>query len=61
MFIMSRIVTLTLETLILYSMIEVLKITNDLVVKIFAQVIVIFTNYILSKLFIFKRKEERML
>lgn len=54
-FIISRIITLILETFILFVMIEGLKITNDLIVKTFAQIIVILTNYILSKLFIFKK------
>ncbi len=54
-FIFSRIFTLILETLIMYVMVDLLKI-NDMIVKVIAQVVVILTNYILSKLIIFKKR-----
>ena len=58
MFVISRIATLILETIILFVMIEWMNITNDFIVKMFAQVVVILTNYILSKVFIFKKKDK---
>lgn len=56
-FIGGRIFTLILETLILYLMVDLMHI-NDMVVKLIAQVIVIITNYILSKLIIFKKSKN---
>ncbi len=55
LFVASRIFTLLLETLIMYIMIDWFHI-NDMLVKVIAQIIVILTNYILSKLIIFKNK-----
>lgn len=57
LFIASRIFTLLLETAILYIMVDWLHI-NDMLVKVIAQIIVILTNYILSKLVIFKNKNK---
>ncbi len=56
-FIGGRIFTLILETLILYLMVDLMHI-NDMIVKLIAQVIVITTNYILSKLIIFKKSKN---
>lgn len=56
-FIGGRIFTLILETLILYLMVDLMHI-NDMIVKLIAQVIVIITNYILSKLIIFKKSKN---
>ena len=53
-FILSRIFTLVLETLILYMMVDLMNM-NDRMVKVIAQIIVILMNYILSKLIIFKK------
>lgn len=55
-FVTSRIFTLLLETFVMYIMIDLMHI-NDIVVKVIAQIIVILTNYILSKLIIFKKKK----
>lgn len=55
-FILSRIFTLVLETLILYMMVDLMNM-NDRMVKVIAQIIVILMNYILSKLIIFKKKK----
>ena len=56
-FIVARIVTLIIETLILYFGTYILKI-NDLIVKIVAQIIIIILNYIFSKLIIFKKDKK---
>ena len=57
MFVLSRIFTLVLETFIMYIMIDLLNM-NDKLVKVIAQIVVIFVNYILSKLIIFKKNKE---
>jgi len=51
----SRIATLLIELLLMFIFVKLLKI-NDMVVKIFIQVIVIVLNYILSKLYVFKKE-----
>lgn len=50
----ARVATLGLEYVIMFIGVDMLFI-NDMVVKIFAQVLVIVANYIFSKLFIFKK------
>ena len=56
-FVFARIITLIIETLILY--LGVLLITkNDIVIKIIAQIVTIILNYIFSKFIIFKKKEK---
>ena len=49
----ARILTLVLETIIVVLGIDVMKL-NAVVVKTFAQILVIVLNYVASKLFIFK-------
>ena len=51
----GRLATLGLEELILWLGISVLGI-NDIVVKVIAQVIVILGNYLISKLFVFRKR-----
>lgn len=55
-FAMSRISTLILEIIIMYLGVSLLK-QNDKIIKIIAQVLVIVSNYILSKLFVFRAKK----
>lgn len=55
-FVGSRIATEILELLIMYLMVDVAGI-NSYIAKLVAQVAVIVTNYILSKLWIFKEKK----
>ena len=55
-FFMARVLTLVVDVLIMLFFVNVLGF-NDKVMKIFSQVIVIVSNYILSKVFVFK--EER--
>lgn len=63
LFYIARIVTLVLELALLFVGIQILSI-NDLVVKVFANFIVIVLNYILSKFFVFfyadKEKENNL-
>lgn len=58
----SRIVTLGLEMLILFVFITVLKLDSDVWVIVWtlvAQIAVTIGNYVLSKLIVFKKKEEK--
>ena len=56
-FVIARIFTLVIETGILYLGSEIINM-NDIFVKIIAQITIIILNYILSKLFIFKKKNH---
>ena len=55
-FIASRLFTLGVELLCMYLLVQVFSI-NDRISKVIVQVIVIVLNYILSKLFVFKKKD----
>lgn len=60
-FIMARISTLLLEMFIMWFFITLLKLNSDLYVILFtliAQVAVIVANYVLSKLFVFKKADK---
>jgi len=54
-FAVARILSLLLDMLILYIMVDIMGI-NDLVVKIISNIVVIIVNYILSKFIIFRNK-----
>ncbi len=56
-FFMARVLSLVLDIAIMYLGISILNI-NDLVVKIVSNVLVIIANYFMSKIFVFKNKEE---
>ena len=53
-FVLGRVATLVLEEAVLWLGISVLGI-NDIAVKVFAQVLVIISNYIISKRFVFRK------
>lgn len=53
-FFFFRIVSLGIEMIIMYIFVDMFKI-NDLIIKIIAQIIVIVSNYIFSKVFVFKK------
>ena len=53
-FFFFRIVSLIMEMVILYVFVDMLHI-DDLVTKIIAQIIVIVSNYVFSKVFVFKK------
>lgn len=55
-FYLGRVATLGVEELILLVFVKVLSL-NAMLVKIVAQVVVILLNYIISKLFVFKKGE----
>ena len=54
-FISSRLVTLVVELLSMYVLVQFIDM-NDRIAKIIVQIIVIILNYILSKIFVFKKK-----
>lgn len=56
-FCLSRIVTLLLDMLTMFLMVSIFHI-NDRISKLVSQVVVTIGNYIISKLFVFKRKEH---
>lgn len=61
-FIIARIFTLGLEMLIIWFFITFLEFNSNfwvVVWKLFAQAVVIISNYIFSKLFIFKKDEKQ--
>jgi len=53
-FFSSRILTLILDILLMYILVSILKF-NDQIIKLLVTIIVIVLNYILSKIFIFKK------
>lgn len=55
-FVSCRILSLMMEMILMYIMIDMLLV-NDLVVKILTNIVVIILNYIFSKLIIFKNKK----
>lgn len=56
-FVSSRIATLLLDMAIMYLGVSMLK-GNDKILKIISQIIIIIANYILSKLFVFRKKDK---
>lgn len=56
-FVLARILTLIIETLIVFIGIEKLQ-GNETIIKIIGQVVIIVLNYILSKIWIFRSKEN---
>lgn len=55
-FVTARLLTLVMENVILFIMIDLLTI-NNMLAKLVGQFVVIVSNYILSKLWIFKKKK----
>ena len=56
-FVASRIATLVMDMGLMFLGVTILKL-NDKLIKLIVQVIVIVLNYILSKLFVFKKQGE---
>ena len=53
----SRLTTLFLDMILMYILVTKLNL-NDKIIKIITQILIIIINYILSKIFIFKSKEN---
>lgn len=58
-FIIARLLTLFIETAILYIGTDIIHF-NDIIVKVFAQIVIIILNYIFSKLIIFRKKKQKI-
>ena len=56
-FVTARLLTLVMENVILFMMIDLLTI-NNMIAKLVGQFVVIVSNYILSKLWIFKKEKS---
>ena len=57
-FIVARIITLIMEMIIMWFFVTLLKLNTNIlvaIITIFAQAVVIVSNYVFSKLFIFKK------
>ena len=57
LFVSSRITTLLIELIFMFLTVKVLLL-NDKISKVIAQIIVIILNYIISKIFVFKKKKN---
>ena len=57
-FAIARLITLGIETLLLWIFVDKLG-ANDLIMKIITNVIVVILNYIFSKFIIFRKKKEK--
>ena len=57
-FVTARVLTLVMENIILFVMIDLLSV-NNMISKLVGQFVVIVSNYFLSKLWIFKNKEKK--
>ncbi len=53
-FVLSRLLTLLMDTGLMVLFIEIVKL-DDLIAKLIVQIVVVIDNYILSKLFVFKK------
>ena len=56
-FIFSRLLSLAAEVICMFLMVDIISM-NDKIAKIIVQVVVIILNYILSKIFVFKKKAK---
>ena len=56
-FVMARVVTLLMDMVIMWLGVTVLSF-NDKIMKLISQVVIIISNYVFSKLFVFKKKKD---
>ena len=56
-FVVARLITLGIETLLLWIFVDKLGV-NDLIMKIITNIIVVILNYIFSKFIIFRKKKK---
>lgn len=57
-FVLARVTTLVMDMLIMWLGVTVLYL-NDKIIKLISQVVIIISNYIFSKLFVFKKGAEK--
>lgn len=55
-FVMARVVTLAMDMLIMWLGVTIIHF-NDKIMKLISQVVIIVSNYIFSKIFVFKKKK----
>ena len=56
-FVMARVVTLLMDMVIMWLGVTVLCF-NDKIMKLISQVVIIISNYVFSKIFVFKKKKD---
>lgn len=56
-FVGSRLITLIMDMLIMFIGVTLLR-GNDKVIKVISQIIVVISNYLFSKIFVFKKNEK---
>ena len=56
-FVMARVVTLLMDMVIMWLGVTLLCF-NDKIMKLISQVVIIISNYVFSKLFVFKKKKD---
>lgn len=54
-FVLARVATLIMDMIIMWLGVTVLQL-NDKIIKLISQIVIIVSNYIFSKLFVFKKK-----
>lgn len=57
-FVFARVVTLIMDMIIMWIGVTLLH-RNDKIIKLISQVIIIVSNYVFSKIFVFKKKENK--
>ena len=56
-FVLARVVTLIMDMVIMWVGVTLLH-KNDKIIKLISQVVIIVSNYVFSKIFVFKKKEN---
>lgn len=57
-FVFARVVTLIMDMVIMWIGVTLLH-RNDKIIKLISQVVIIVSNYVFSKIFVFKKKENK--
>lgn len=57
-FVLSRVITLIMDMFIMWLGVTILH-GNDKIMKLVSQVVITISNYVFSKLFVFRKKEEK--
>ena len=57
-FVLARVITLVMDMIIMWLGVTVLHL-NDKIIKLISQVVIIVSNYIFSKVFVFKKGDEK--
>ncbi len=57
-FVFARVVTLIMDMIIMWIGVTLLH-RNDKIIKLISQVVIIVSNYVFSKIFVFKKKENK--